>query len=122
MRPCCPKTAINFRALAKNKIDIQFQTNTVDEYGSPITTWTSLGTFWAIIEPKTVTEILERGQLIAKVTHKITIRFNSEVNPSCKIVFNSREFNILGIKKLDNDLKMEGNRFIEMMAVEGELG
>lgn len=118
MATCCKNS---FTRSASEKIGLESPANTISDYGSPVKTWTLYGSRWAIVEPRSVSELLENGQLINKVTYKITIRYNSLIEGSWRLDLNGVKLNIIGLKALKSDLKTFGKEFLEIVAVEGEI-
>lgn len=108
---------------AKHRIDIQSNVLTSDDYGGADGAWTSLGKFWAMIEPLSGREVFASEQLQSRVTHKMTIRYqssfaNTKDFSKYRIVFNSRYFNIRYVRNLDASMKFEGKEFQEFQVEE----
>jgi SPP1 family predicted phage head-tail adaptor len=114
-KDCC------FHKNANRKIKIEYPTQPISEFGTPIKSWVSAGSAWAIVEPKSVSELTENGQLINKVTYKIVTRYNSAIQGFWRLDLEGVKLNIVGIKALKDDLKTYGRDFLEIMAVEGEI-
>lgn len=115
MSKCC------FHKLANNQITIEQQTQSVDDYGTPIKTWSTYKKVWAYIEPKAAKEINEFGQLISKVYYKVVIRFDATIDNSFRLKIDGNACNIAGIKTLATDMKTFGRDYLELTAVEGEI-
>jgi SPP1 family predicted phage head-tail adaptor len=62
-------------------------------YGEPGASGASVGTgIWAKIEAMNGGESFEANKVIARATHKITIRYLSGVTPGCSITYSGRTF------------------------------
>lgn len=89
---------MNIGALC-HRVSIQQRGATVDGYGQQVTTWTTVASAWAKIEPLTGREQLAAAELRASVSHKITMRYRSIfANPQTaaqyRLVYGSRYFDI----------------------------
>lgn len=118
MTTCCKNSFIN---LARTRIKLEQPTDTTSVYGTPVKSWAEYGSRWAIVEPKSISELSENGQLINKVTYKITIRYDANITGAWRIDLKGVKLNIIGIKDLKDDMKTFGSVFQEMLAVEGEI-
>ena len=96
------------------KVDLQGPTRTADGAGGYTEAFTTKAQLYADIRPQNALESYRQGQLQEKVTHKITIRYRSDINASYKIVYESRTFHIKGIKNM-----RERDRFLELLCEEG---
>lgn len=63
-------------------------------YGEPTGSPATLATRWAAIESLSGGEGYEANQVIAKVTHKITLRYLSGVTPGCLVEFGGRTLHV----------------------------
>jgi len=96
------------------KVDLQGPTRTSDGAGGYTEAWGTKTHLYADIRPQNALETFRQGQLQEKVTHKITIRYRSDINTNYRIVYESRTFHIKGIKNLK-----ERDRFLELLCEEG---
>ena len=112
---CC------FSKKANTSISIQSSANSISDIGTPIKTWSTSIEPYAIVEPKTVNEVLQNGQLISKTVYKITIRYYAELNANQRIILNSKNINIIGFKHLARDMTNFGYEYSEITAIEGEI-
>ncbi len=78
------------------RVQIQQATETRDSYGAAIQTWNTVATVWASIEAISVREFFDAARINAEVTHRIRIRYRSNVTPAMRIVESSRTFDIYG--------------------------
>jgi len=75
--------------------------------------WLDVATVWARIEPARGQEYTELRHANAEETGKITIRYRPDIKPEMRIVWGSRNYNILAI--LDPD---EQRRLLQIMVKE----
>lgn len=102
----------------RHSVLIQQKTVVRDPHGGySASTWATVSTVFASIEPLSGNEYVQHNQLQAGATHRIRIWYSSDVSSIAvkdwKIVFGSREFDI---KSLVNP--REENEMIEIMARE----
>lgn len=102
------------RAGALNKrITLQNETKVSDSMGGFNTTWTDVATIWAGIWALSASEALQSMQTTMRVTHRIRMRYRRNVEPSSRIKFGNRYFNIRGILNPN-----EANETLDLMAEE----
>jgi len=105
-----------FPALAKHKITIKTRSEAVTDYGGATTTWPTLATVWAVIEPQNGREVFAQDQIQSRVMSKMVIRYRSDLKDTAtsgkyKVSYDGRDFPIVYIKNLDEDMKSEGKVF-----------
>lgn len=102
---------------ALNKvIELQKPTETTDNMGGYTTTYATQYTVFAAIWPISASDHVKSEQMIGIVTHKIRIRYNSELKSKWRIKFGSRYFTIVAPPINTN----EGNRQLELLCKEVE--
>ncbi len=103
-------------ARLRHSIALQEVANAVDAGGGHARTWSTTATVPAEIKPLSGREQLHAMQLEDAVTHRITIRYRSDVIPTTKwrVLFGTRTFNIRSVLNVD-----ERNKFLIMLADEG---
>lgn len=102
-----------FPAKANHRVIIQSRGDASDDYGGSAVTWSTLSTVWAIIEPMSGREVLQSEQLQSRVTHKITIRYNSTLKSTAtgakyRVSYDDRLFPVKFVQNFDEDMKSEG--------------
>ena len=88
----------------RHRIVIEQPTETADGTGGFTTSWTTLTSVWADIQPLTRSsgrEQFAEGQLQERTRWRITIRYREDVTEKMRISYNSRVFNIRAIIDLD---------------------
>jgi len=98
----------------KYKIIIEQPTETTDSQGGFTTTWATLHTIWAAINPVKNWENAISLQNETRTTHKITIRYVSGLTNKMRVNFGGRYFNINSILNPE-----EANIRLDIMATEG---
>jgi SPP1 family predicted phage head-tail adaptor len=86
----------------RKRVTIQYPAKTRGNDGSETVTWTDLYTVWAKIGPIGGTregsrEYFGADQTIADAKTEIIIRYKTGVNPTMRIKYGNRYFNILGM-------------------------
>ncbi len=101
------KCGLDFGRL-RHRVELHSATTTRDGYGQPKETFAKYADVWASIEPVTMSEKIKSEQLKGERTHKITIRYNANVDRTDRIIFGSRTFEIVEILN-----PQERNRIME---------
>lgn len=114
-----------FSTRARNRVDIGRLVTTDDGMGGQLTSFSSLGTFWAIVEPSTGRERFLSDHLQSRVDQKVTIRYQSELADTTeaanyKVTYQDRPMNVLYVRNLHEDMKRAGTSYQELFCVEGE--
>ncbi len=86
---------------------------TRDAHGGIVENWQDVVTVWAQVEPLRAVEILRANQVDARITHRITMRYQGGINSSMRIAFGSRIFLLLSVINPD-----ERRIMLEMLAME----
>lgn len=132
LRACCALKPVNFRQRAKTKIVIESLTESIDDYGTPIKTFSPLLSTFAIVESKQLMsnlEYLQFSKLTNELIYQIIIRYKSSLlnlkttaGYRLKIpnYSDSVYLNILNIKNVQEDLKSFGKIYQIITAKEGE--
>jgi SPP1 family predicted phage head-tail adaptor len=95
------------------RITFQRLTTTTNENGFEIETLEDFKTVWAKVSNLHGREYFEAAAVQAENTVKFTIRYLEGIDPSMKILFQGKEYNITSI----DNIKYK-NRFIEIKAQE----
>lgn len=97
----------------KHKITFQEQTDTLNEYGEAENTWNDIVTVWASIKTINGNEKFLSSQDFQTLTHKIRVRYSDQINSKQRIMFGTREFNILAVLNI-----FEANKELEILVEE----
>lgn len=87
----------------RHRVTVQSETQATDGAGGYGLSWTNVGEVWAAVEPMSARERTEAGQLEDATTHRIMIRYRSDVVPTGKhrVLFGTRTFNVREIINQD---------------------
>jgi len=99
--------------LFRDRLTIQNSYLDSDGQGGSTETWVDGSTIWANIQPMKAYEKLQAMQMQTPVSHKITVRYTTELNPSSRLVSGTRTF---WVKEIIND--DERGRFLILKAIE----
>ena len=84
----------------RHRIIIETASELSDTVGQMIKTWSTAATVWASVNAMSGKELISSQQLFAEATHKIELRFNSNVTPSARFNFGGRIFDINFVRNL----------------------
>lgn len=81
------------------RVGIQTAAQAAGSTGQPIQTWTTAKTVWVGIEPLNGQERLAEGNVSAKVSHRVVLRYNaySALTSACRFIRGSRVFEIVSV-------------------------
>lgn len=100
----------------RHKMFIKEKVQTLDPVGQPIEGWETIAEVYASIDPIRGKEYWGNNQLQNEVTHRIKIRYIPGIDPSMKIFFRDRIFDIEVIRDFE-----EKNAGLEILATERRL-
>ena len=98
----------------RKRITLQTETPTTDNAGGYALAWTNSLTVWADIEPLSGHEVFTASHLEGRVTHSVTMRYQTGITTDMRIIYGSRVFNIRAVLNSD-----ESNRWLELLVEEG---
>lgn len=81
----------------KKQITLQYQTKVSDSMGGFVTIWTDAATVFAAIWPVSASEQVQAMQTVTTISHRIRIRYRSNLKASWRIKYGLRFFNIISI-------------------------
>jgi len=81
-------------------ITLQSVSTSVDAYGQPVESFSTLANVWAKIEYKSEVEKFENEQLRAVSSIDFTIRYRTDVTQQMRISYNSETYQIIGISEI----------------------
>ena len=99
----------------RRRIEIQRRTATQDDYGQPLTTWTTEITTQAEFEPLNGRELVAAQAVQSEVTHTVTIRYRAGISPSMRVVHRGI---LYGIEAVVPD-QTSGVRYLTLMCTDG---
>lgn len=99
----------------RHRITFQKLTATTNENGFEIEDWQDYKTVWAAITNLHGREYFEAAAVKAENTVKFTIRYVPNIEPTMRIIFKGKQYNITSIDNIKY-----ANKFIEIKALEVE--
>lgn len=97
----------------RHRVTLEVPTGVADATGDPVPGWTVAAVVWAAVVPLSGQERLAAQQVVADVSHQVTLRYRADVTPHMRIRLGSRLFNILAVINPE-----ERNRTLELLALE----
>ena len=85
----------------RHQISIQQNTATVDAAGQPGVDWQTIRQPWAEVKPVVGGENFNGSQILAGVTHLVTIRYQSGISPTMRVLYGSRILHIESVLNID---------------------
>ena len=79
------------------RIVIQYPTRASDSMGGFIATWIDSDTIWAAIWPTSAGELVQSMQTNMAISHRIRVRYRSDITSAYRIKFGNRYFNIVSM-------------------------
>ena len=81
----------------KKRIELQSPSNAADGMGGFTVTWTSVAHIWAAVWPVSASEQIAAGGNPMTISHRIRIRYRSDITNAWRIVYDSTYYNIVSI-------------------------
>ncbi len=81
----------------RHQITLQSPSKTQNTFGEEVITYSTAATAWAHIETLSESEYLDQQRAGASLTHKVTIRNRSDVEPTWRVVWDARTFEISAV-------------------------
>ncbi len=78
----------------RHRVAVQSATQTTNDAGDPIRTWSTTAAVWARVEPLSGREAERARAIRADLTHKVTIRGGVTLTPAMRFLFGSRVLNV----------------------------
>jgi len=79
----------------RNKVVIQQQASTTDDYGQPASTWTDVATVWADIRHQSGLESIKADSPASVVKASIRIRYRTDITAGMRAVHGTTVYDIL---------------------------
>ena len=81
----------------RSRLVVESPQRVSDGAGGAVTSWLELATIWANITPTSAREQRSAEQRAEKTTHRITLRYRSDINATMRFVGDGRIFDIEAI-------------------------
>ncbi|NBW09342.1 MAG: head-tail adaptor protein [Caulobacteraceae bacterium] len=91
----------------KERVTIQSPTEVRTSVGGTTLTWATLETVWASVDGLSTRDILQAQQANLVATHRIRIRYRSDVTHTQRIVWRGRTMEIASVVERDNRTALE---------------
>jgi SPP1 family predicted phage head-tail adaptor len=76
------------------RVVIQSETRTADDYGGAATTWGTFATVWAGVRPTSGRERAEMGLVEAPALYRFTLRRRDDITEAMRLSWNGQTWNI----------------------------
>lgn len=97
----------------RHRVAIQALSEQRDDHGGTVETWHTTRYVSARVEPLRGVEIFRAQQVDARITHRITLRYQPGITSAMRIVHDGRALHILSLGDVE-----ERHRMIELFAQE----
>lgn len=99
------------------RISIRAQSTARDSLNQLVGTWTEItnGAVWAAVQPIRNSEAMQAMANQMETTHRVTIRYRTDVTAAHRVYYGTRQFAIEGIRNPD-----ERGEYLELTCVEGK--
>lgn len=97
----------------RHRVTIQQPVVAVNGYGERITTWSTVATVWAAVEPLRGREFFDAEQTQAEVSHRVVMRYRSGMVATMRLLHLTRVLHIQAIIDVD-----ERHRELQLMCRE----
>jgi len=91
----------------RHRITIQNETTTISDYGESTRAWSDYVSLWSDVRDVKQSEEVQADQVVAKSTHTIKIRHQAAINTTMRVKWESRYFQIDGIRTDRTDAKWQ---------------
>jgi SPP1 family predicted phage head-tail adaptor len=97
------KCGENIVSRLRHRVTIEEVTQATDGQGGFTETWAEIGKAWADIKPMKAYERFQAAQFEVPVSHKITMRYRSDLTEKHRLIYDSRVLEIKGIINENED-------------------
>lgn len=87
----------NSAGILRSRVLLEVKSRTADGGGGASVAWLQIGFVWANIEPLSGFQRLHAEQLESSITHKITIRYRSDVRAEMRLKNGTRLFMVRSV-------------------------
>lgn len=74
----------------RHRVTIQEPVVARNGFNEAITTWVTVATVWASVEPISGREFFAAEHVQSEITHRIRVRYRAGIAPTMRVVFNGR--------------------------------
>ena len=86
------------------QLQVESAPESFDSYGQPIPNWTTVGTYWARVQPLSGHELVAAKQVKAQATIQVEIRWQGcsiPIGPTNRLLMNGRQFGIFDVRNIE---------------------
>jgi SPP1 family predicted phage head-tail adaptor len=103
----------------RKRVQLQQRSSSQDDYGQQLTSWTTLFTAWASVEPVSGAQLERARSIYNETSHKVTLRWRAQLNDirqvgSYRVLYAGRIFDVGASMNQD-----ERNRTVVLLCNEG---
>lgn len=109
---CCDLTS----GMLRHKITIERESQVQDNVGGYSSSWSTLSQPFAFIKPMSGNERFWANRLESNLTHRIFLRYITDITTKDRIIYDGREFQIRAIINVE-----ERDKWLELHCVEGQV-
>jgi SPP1 family predicted phage head-tail adaptor len=84
-----------------HEIAIQSRGDTRDTFGGSIPAWSAYASTYAELKNLSGNELIQAQQIDSRITSKFTVRWDNGIRSSMRIVYKSRNYNIVYVNNID---------------------
>lgn len=81
-------------ARLRHRVTIQQPVVAVNGYGERITTWSTVATVWAAVEPLRGREFFDAEQVQAEISHRVIMRYRAGMESTMRLLHEGRVLHI----------------------------
>lgn len=99
----------------RHRVEIQTSAEVRDDIGGVRRVWMTVGAAWADIAPLKGSEVFSAQAIEARLSHKITLRGYTELDPRWRLVWKDQDkaYQVYSVRDVD-----ERHRVMEVLAME----
>lgn len=99
--------------MLRHRVTIETKQEARDRHGGIVEGWTLLAQVWAAVEPLQGRELFLAQQVDARLSHRITLRYQADLTPTQRLVFKERVLYPVSVQHVE-----ERNRLTVVLATE----
>ena len=90
-----------------HEVTIEQRNDSRNAYGESIASWATCSSPYAEVRDLSGNELVQASQINSKITTRITVRYDSGIRATMRVVHKSRNYNIISVQnELERDEKM----------------
>lgn len=97
----------------RHRVTIETKREERDAHGGVVEAWYPVATVWASVQPLQGRELFLAQQVDARLSHRVTLRYQADVTPTQRLVFKERALYPVQVQQVD-----ERNRTTVILAME----